>query len=584
MEQFHPPGRSLATPDSRGRILRSRLFHINSPPPSQRLHKAPPPFTVARLLRLLELSFPTASLFPASPSPPVVLSAMPRSFRFLVRGCSDEATPWLSSESPRNLSSLCCHANYPPSSWDYDSLLVSLNNSGHGVGDPWNFEKLKYGVRERLLAASRGHDQTAKLRLVDTMQRLGIAYHFDNEIAGILASVHITKPPRCSWDDDGDMASAALRFRLLRENGFQVSLPGSCLTPAPGRADAKGLLSLYEASYLSFGDEETLDDARTFCANSLRELLPSMDPHLRWKKETGLGEKHGFERDCIMECFHCANGIEWKPNHGLGREMLAKVINLAAHLDDVYDVYGTLDELILFTDTIGRWEEHPREILPECMRALYSVMYDTSNEVANNVLKKHGLDVRSLLQEAWHDLAKSFLVEAKWHHGNHISALEDYLYNGSVSAAGPLLLQHAFSMFNKEVTSKSLDVVRSYPRLIQSASLVLRLCNDFATHSAELQRGDAPSSVAIHMRENKSTEQESRKALEDRTCNAWKSINEEAFKHNAFSSPFAMTCVNLARISHCVYHGGDGFGAPDSKTIDQIAELFLGSVGTDKQE
>ncbi|CAL4934633.1 unnamed protein product [Urochloa decumbens] len=530
-------------------------------------------------------------------------------------------------------------ANYQPSSWDYDALL-SLKGVGRDLVCPFSHDKLKRSVKDMLLNKA---ESSCKVKLIDTMQRLGISYHFDEEIRSILSSISM-ETANVRYVDDDDVASMALKFRVLRENGFSAD-PGllkhniygkNCSKGTLQRDDVNGFLSLYEASYLAFRGEEMLDAARTFSTNVLRDLMPSMPPHTRngvahaldlplqwraprletrwfidhyagdigldplllqfakadfnnvqgvhqqelarltkWWRDIGLCDKLMFARDRLMECFHYANGIIWEPKHGACREMLARIANLIVHLDDVYDVYGTLDELILFTDAIGRWDENPCERLPEYMKALYSVVYNTSNEVADNVLKVQGCSIHSLLRKAWHGISVSFLVEAKWHHGNYRPTLQEYLDNGRVSSSAPLLLLHAFPMVTSEVSAKTLSLIQSYPRLVQSASLVFRLCNDSATHSAELQRGDAPSSIAIHMSESGSVEQDSRKAMEELSIEAWKIVNQEAFDSCKFSRPFANACVNLARISQCIYHKGDGIGEPDDVKRKQINELFL---------
>ncbi|CAN6292773.1 unnamed protein product [Urochloa humidicola] len=537
--------------------------------------------------------------------------------------------------------------NYQPSTWDYDALL-SLKGVSRDLVCQLSHDKLKRSVKDMLI--NKGESSSCKVKLIDTMQRLGISYHFDEEIRSILSSISMEAANVRHVDDD-DVASMALKFRVLRENGFSSdpgllkhNIYGKNCSKGTLQRDVNGFLSLYEASYLAFRGEEMLDVARTFSTNVLRDLIPSMPPHTRngvahaldlplqwraprletrwfidhyagdiglhplllqfakvdfnnvqgvhqqelarltkWWRDIGLCDKLMFARDSLMECFHYANGIVWEPKHGACREMLARIGNLIVHLDDVYDVYGTLDELILFTDAIGRWDQNQCERLPEYMKALYSVVYNTTNEVADNILMVQGCSMHSLLQKAWHDISVSFLVEAKWHHGNYRPTLQEYLDNGRISCSAPLLLLHAFPMLNSEVSAETLSLIQSYPRLVQSASLILRLCNDSATHSAEMQRGDAPSSIAIYMSETGSVEQDSRKAMEDLIIEAWKTVNQEAFDNCKFSRPFANACVNLARISQCVYHNGDGFGEPDEVKRKQINELFLEPAAAERR-
>jgi len=56
-----------------------------------------------------------------------------------------------------------------------------------------------------------------------------------------------------------------------------------------------------------------------------------------------------------MECFFWTVGMAYEPQFSNLRRGLTKVTALVTTIDDVYDVYGSLDELELFTDAVHRF-------------------------------------------------------------------------------------------------------------------------------------------------------------------------------------------------------------------------------------
>ncbi|KAL0435398.1 UNVERIFIED_CONTAM: 5-epi-aristolochene synthase 2 [Sesamum radiatum] len=72
----------------------------------------------------------------------------------------------------------------------------------------------------RSMLMAKGKTTADRLRLIDTFERLGVAYHFEQEIEDQLQDIFKSHSKR---EDDYDLFITALQFRLLRQHRYFVS-------------------------------------------------------------------------------------------------------------------------------------------------------------------------------------------------------------------------------------------------------------------------------------------------------------------------------------------------------------------------
>ncbi|KAJ8769513.1 hypothetical protein K2173_005116 [Erythroxylum novogranatense] len=531
--------------------------------------------------------------------------------------------------------------NYQPALWDYNYIQSLTSNF---VVDSYTtrIDELKEDVRSML--GNKAMNRLDQLELIDTLQRLGVEYCFQDEIQRILARIYNDKPNNNGLSN-GDLYTEALEFRLLRQNGFKVSQEifngfkdnqqkfKACLCE-----DIEGLLSLYEASFLVEEGESILEEARDFAAQHLKEYvnynqgdyisilanhaleLPlhwrmprlearwymdvyqskrAMNPLLlefakmeynnlqavhqedlkrasKWWQHTGFSQKLPFSRDRIAECFLWSLEYAMEPQHSYFRTECAKIIQLFTTIDDIYDVYGTLEELELFTSTLEKWDLNMMDRLPEYMKLTFLGLVNFVNEVAYITLRDHGIDILYYLKKSWIDLCKGYLVEHKWYKSGYKPALQEYLDNGWRTIGGTLILVHAYFLTANPITEKTMASLKEelYPDIIKWTSLGFRLADDLGTSSHEMQRGDVPKSIQCYMHETGASEEEARAHLYYLISDTWKKLNTARANDKIFCREFGRICMNVLRIAQCFYQHGDGFGIVDGETKGRFLALL----------
>jgi (-)-germacrene D synthase len=82
-------------------------------------------------------------------------------------------------------------------------------------------QELKEIVRRMLTSPIEKFSQN--LNLIDVIQRLGVSYQFENEIEKSLQQLHRTLHDSNDHENDDDLYTVALQFRLLRQQGYRIS-------------------------------------------------------------------------------------------------------------------------------------------------------------------------------------------------------------------------------------------------------------------------------------------------------------------------------------------------------------------------
>ena len=97
----------------------------------------------------------------------------------------------------------------------------------------------------------------------------------------------------------------------------------------------------------------------------------------RWWNELDLVGKLGFGRDRPSECFLWTVGTFPAPHHSNCRIELTKTVCILLVMDDIFDTYGSLDELILFTEAIKRCSSRTSSYIK--LKYSYQNNFDNNN-------------------------------------------------------------------------------------------------------------------------------------------------------------------------------------------------------------
>ncbi|CAI9270057.1 unnamed protein product [Lactuca saligna] len=495
-------------------------------------------------------------------------------------------------------------ANFPPPIWD-DRLLsltvdyLELEAYAKAIDEP------KEELRRLIINVNM--DSNAKLCLINSVYRLGLRYMFREEIECQLDKLF--KELNMEDYDQADLHTVSTNFQVFRQHGYNLSCDvfnkfkdhssEAQLVDVVDTLEGNLARQVRHALRSSFHRGMHIVEARLYFSNyekecstydSLSKLANTHFNYLqqlhkeelciftKWIKDMEFKTITPYVRDRIPEVYLWAIAIFSDPDYSQSRIVLAKMVQLILVLDDIYDAYGTIEELRILTSAINSWEINVMEQLPEYIKPLYNILLNELTEVQKQLSTEGRTDRVDASKQAFQELAGGYLQEAEWRYRRHVPSFEEYLRNGLITSTYDVFTKSSLMVMGDIVSEQTLAWYESRPNIGEATKLLGRLYNDITTFQFEGERSQQVESVHTYMKTFGVPENVAVHELKQMIENEWKDINKGCLKPTEVSMELLAPILNLARMTDTIYKYDDRFTFPEKTIVEYVTLLFMDSV------
>ncbi|KAK9005288.1 hypothetical protein V6N11_042731 [Hibiscus sabdariffa] len=441
-------------------------------------------------------------------------------------------------------------------------------------------------------------DPIHNVQFIDTLLRLGVSYHFENDIENQLDSIFSSHQNDLFSGNDLDLNSTSIVFRVFRQYGFKMSCDVfNKFKDTDGKFkeilvdDVRGMLSLYEAAHLRVHGELILEEALVFTTANLKSLAKKSSAHLEKHITNALDQP-------LNKCpprLAARTYISFYEEEESRNETLLKFAKLdfnrvqALHKQEIIQITRSWDDNKFSSELSYARERYveaytwinvlfdePRytqwRIIVSKILQPISILDDTFDAygtpqelqlVFDEIAEETRKDGRSyavpFAKDALIQLANDYQAEVKWYHDSSVPTFEEYMRVAMKTSTFDVLLTIAFIGMGEVAGIQAFEWLRNDPKILKATNVIGRLMDDIVSHKFEQLREHAPSSVECYMKQHNLSEELTLKYFEKLLEDAWKDVNEECMRPTAVPRDLIIRPLNFARASYLFYkHVNEG--------------------------
>ncbi|VYS67741.1 unnamed protein product [Arabidopsis thaliana] len=404
--------------------------------------------------------------------------------------------------------------------------------------------------------------------------------------------------------------------------------------------DAYGMLSLYEAAQWGTHGEDIIDEALAFSRSHLEEISSRSSPHLairiknalkhpyhkgisrietrqyisyyeeeescdptllefakidfnllqilhreelacvtRWHHEMEFKSKVTYTRHRITEAYLWSLGTYFEPQYSQARVITTMALILFTALDDMYDAYGTMEELELFTDAMDEWlPVVPDEIpIPDSMKFIYNVTVEFYDKLDEELEKEGRSGCGFHLKKSLQKTANGYMQEAKWLKKDYIATFDEYKENAILSSGYYALIAMTFVRMTDVAKLDAFEWLSSHPKIRVASEIISRFTDDISSYEFEHKREHVATGIDCYMQQFGASKERAVEVMGNIVSDAWKDLNQELMRPHVFPFPLLMRVLNLSRVIDVFYRYQDAYTNP-KLLKEHIVSLLIETI------